>query len=224
MPIVGSDFFQSFTPQNRGFSTQFIPFQQSVSLAGSEWARSVESVLTFTQSDYYLESLSHIMSLVDSAVGVRDINESVADTILLSDSVTVAGGRVESPPSTTYQSAIFDSTAQVGMVLYVPSSGHVDLARANSTATSWAVGLVSRAASSGNIGEYQTGGEITLSDWTSIIGSTNLSPGAYYYLSATTAGLLTTNAPSSPGQQVVAVARALTTETINIEIAQAIEL
>ena len=61
---------------------------------------------------------------------------------------------------------------------------------------------------SGNTGEYVTEGSIERVDWTAVTGTALLTPGAVYYLGLT-AGTLTSTAPTTTGQHVVAVARAV---------------
>ncbi len=114
--------------------------------------------------------------------------------------------------------AAFVSTAAAGQTVYVPASGQVDLADAVDPAKSVVAGLVSTGASSGNSGEYRTGGQLTLSDWTAAAGSATLSAGSVYYSSGTMPGRITTTAPTAEGHTVVVVGRALTTLTLAIAI------
>jgi hypothetical protein len=64
---------------------------------------------------------------------------------------------------------------------------------------------------------------LTLADWTIATGAQFLTPGAQYWLS-TTSGMLTKIAPTMPGQSVVAVGRAVTSITMEIEISSPILL
>lgn len=120
--------------------------------------------------------------------------------------------------------AIFDSTTLQGMALYVPSDGHVELGLADADATSRIIGLANENVTASSSGGYVTEGQITKSDWTTVVGTMLLVPGAYYYLSETSAGQLTTTAPTSDGEYVMAVARGLTTQMLDIEIDQPITL
>lgn len=96
--------------------------------------------------------------------------------------------------------------------------------RANATDTTRpCVGLASVGVSVGSVEAVQTGGTITRTNWTSVTGSSLLSVGAGYYLH-TTAGQLRSTVPTTPGQVVQYVGRALTSQTLLIEIDQPIEL
>ena len=206
--------------------SHFLFLSQTLERDGTEWDRSLSSTLELTQSEYLFESLSSVISFSDMAVGTLDLNYSVADLMVLIDTNEVSGGRFPSTPGSPDDplEGIYDSTAASGMVLYVPSNGHVDLAQADALSTTRAVGLAFEAVVATNTGEYITEGQITRVDWTAVTGTSTLVPGAYYYLSPTTAGGLTTTAPTTSGQYVVVVGRALTTGTLDVEIAQPILL
>lgn len=98
-----------------------------------------------------------------------------------------------------------------GKVLYFQSNGAPALAQADMLTTALAIGFAT--------GEraLRTEGRIIKVGW-------NLIPGATYWLSADTAGEITAIAPTSPGQLVVVVGKALTSDTLNIEIDEPIQL
>lgn len=106
-----------------------------------------------------------------------------------------------------------------GMVVYVQGAGAVDLARANASGTKKILGLV-RAASiaAAATGSIQTNGILSISDWTTVIGSASLTSGSLYYLSSTTAGQLTTTAPSAAGSFVCPVGLAVSNTDLQINI------
>lgn len=97
-----------------------------------------------------------------------------------------------------------------GQAVYVSSGTDVDLAQADAASTSIVLGLVKdlSVASAGEV-QIQLDGVIEQSDWTTVTGSASLSINSKYYLSESTAGSLTTTAPSSVGQYVVEVGVAL---------------
>jgi predicted RecA/RadA family phage recombinase len=97
---------------------------------------------------------------------------------------TVPGGGGDAEPI----AAIFDDTTVRGQVLYVPSDGHVGLARANAQATAGAVGFALSDTNAGQAGTYLSEG--ILADFA------GLSAGAVYYLSADIAGAWTATAPT----------------------------
>lgn len=117
-----------------------------------------------------------------------------------------------------------DTTIVSGNVIRMKSNGHIDLALANSNTTWGAFGV---AITSGNIGdpvEYRIDTEVTLSDWSSITGTLNLTPGATYYLSDITAGRLTSSPTGTAGSAVVQIGRAKTSTILVLEIQNPIAL
>jgi hypothetical protein len=94
----------------------------------------------------------------------------------------------------------------IGTPVYVKSNGAVDKARANALSTCTTLGIVRdtsiSAAAAGNI---QFFGIVTATtgQWDAVTGgSGGLTPGTYYYVSAATAGQLTSTAPATVGQVV----------------------
>jgi hypothetical protein len=57
-----------------------------------------------------------------------------------------------------------------------------------------------------------------LESWAEVTGSPLLNPGTVYYLSAVAAGQITSTAPTTPGQYVVVVGRAVSSTALAIEI------
>lgn len=116
----------------------------------------------------------------------------------------------------------------IGAPVYSPSAGNFDKARANAIGTADVVGLgadVSTAASaSGNV---QTSGAVTATtgQWDAVTGgSGGLTAGSVYYLDPTTAGKLTTTAPTTVTQLVVRIGVALSTTQLELCIDQPILL
>jgi hypothetical protein len=116
----------------------------------------------------------------------------------------------------------------IGTPVYVKSNGNVDKAQANASGTVQVLGLVRDASiSSSTSGVIQTDGVLsaTTAQWDAVTGdSGGLTPGAAYYLSASTAGQLTTNAPTTAGQFVVRIGLALSSTELDISIAPPIKL
>ena len=65
---------------------------------------------------------------------------------------------------------------------------------------------------------YVVQGQLTLTDWTNVVGYTELIPGAFYYLSMLVVGCLTAVAPVSVDDVIVQVGRAQSKETLSIDI------
>ena len=101
------------------------------------------------------------------------------------------------------------------------------LAKADAAATSNPFGLVVNTIITGASGNVATDGMFTLTtaQWNTITGgSSGLTAGANYFLSATTAGGLTTTPPSTVGQYVVRVGQALSTTTMAINFGFRVQL
>lgn len=69
-----------------------------------------------------------------------------------------------------------------------------------------------------------TNGQITLENWTPISGSPTLIPGATYYLHPLIAGTITTTPPTTTGQFVVPLGKALSPLTFGVKIEPPIQL
>lgn len=119
-------------------------------------------------------------------------------------------------------------SGNIGAPVYISSGGTFQLARANAAATEGAIGLIrdSSIAVAAN-GTIQTDGVLTAStsEWDAITGQTGgLTPGSIYFLSAATAGQLTTTAPTATGHYVRAIGRAISTTSLEISIQPSILL
>jgi hypothetical protein len=116
----------------------------------------------------------------------------------------------------------------IGAPVYMKADGNVDLAKADAQATADVLGLVKdasiAAAASGNVlldGVLTS----TTDQWDAVAGTTGgLTPGAVYFLSAATAGLLTATAPSTAGQFVVRVGKALSATKLDLTLMAPIKL
>jgi len=116
----------------------------------------------------------------------------------------------------------------IGNATYTDAGGGVDLAQANAIATVEVVGLVKDASiSAAANGDVQTDGVIsaTTGQWDAVAGTTGgLAAGTVYYLSPTTAGEITSTAPTAVGQFVVRIGIALSTTELEISILEPIKL
>lgn len=114
------------------------------------------------------------------------------------------------------------SAAVIGTPACVSAASSFNLARANASGTVEVIGLVkdtSVAASAS--GSIQTDGILTATtaQWDIITGGTGgLTAGSVYFLSSTTAGKLTLTAPTSSGEYVTRIGRALSTTQLDISI------
>jgi hypothetical protein len=104
----------------------------------------------------------------------------------------------------------------VGMPVYVSAAGSVNKASAGAAGTRQVLGLVKDASiAAAGSGFIQTDGILASADWTAVVGTTTLTAGSVYYLSAT-AGQLTTTAPTGSGNYVCKVGVAISTTELEI--------
>lgn len=112
--------------------------------------------------------------------------------------------------------------------VYISAANTCKKAMANAAGTAGVVGLVVTASVAASVAaSVQSDGVITATtaQWDTAAGTSGgLTPGAIYYLSAATAGKLTATAPTTAGQYVQAIGRALSTTDLEISIRQSILL
>jgi hypothetical protein len=116
----------------------------------------------------------------------------------------------------------------IGAPVYMKADGNVDLAKADAQATADVLGLVKDASIAAAVsGNVLLDGVLTATtdQWDAVAGTTGgLTPGAVYFLSAATAGLLTATAPSTVGQFVVRVGKALSATKLDLTLMAPIKL
>lgn len=114
------------------------------------------------------------------------------------------------------------TTAPIGSVVYISAADTFQAARANAGATINAIGLVRDAAiSPAANGVVQTDGALvaTTAQWDAVTGDTGgLVAGATYFLSPTTAGNITRTAPTTAGQYVLQIGKAISPTALEITI------
>lgn len=124
--------------------------------------------------------------------------------------------------STTEMTNDQGSSIAIGQAVYVSAAGNVKLAKADAAATKVVLGLVlpTTIADSAS-GLIVTSGAITATtaQWDAVTGGAGgLTAGAIYFLSAGTAGALTSTAPTTDSQYVTRVGQALSTTKMNVSI------
>ena len=116
----------------------------------------------------------------------------------------------------------------IGTPVYNDAADGVKKAKADAVGTKGVLGLVAVASvTNGTAGNIQTNGILaaTTGQWDAVAGTTGgLTFGTVYYLSAATSGLITSVAPSTVGQYVVEVGRAISTTEMKIDVKQPILL
>lgn len=116
----------------------------------------------------------------------------------------------------------------IGCPVYSAGNDTVDKARADVVATADVIGLVAdTSVAAAGTGGVQVNGILaaTTGQWDAIASTSGgLTRNTTYYLSAATAGLITSTAPSSAGQFVVQVGIAISTTELKIDIRRRIKL
>jgi hypothetical protein len=115
------------------------------------------------------------------------------------------------------------ATAEPGAPVYSSASGAFELAQANDAVTTYVLGLAAAAIGDGSSGNIITSGPLTLTttQWDAITGQVGgLTFNTQYWVSPTTAGVLTDVAPNTPGSgdfdALVGIAVSTTTLLIGI--------
>jgi hypothetical protein len=115
-------------------------------------------------------------------------------------------------------SAVAIETLVAGNCVYMNATGKVGKASSSSPVFSKVIGLAIADAYQDFVGTIAySGSHLDLSNWTAIIGTRYLSPGAYYYLDVFP-GRLTKIAPTTPSLYLVVVGQALSPTNLKIEI------
>lgn len=103
----------------------------------------------------------------------------------------------------------------------LPAGGAVTRSYGAASATTSAtpaIGLAVAAAGVGGAVTVRTAGTLTLADWTAATGFAALQPGAPYFVSDVTPGRIAVAVVTATGRVVQCVGRALTTDTLVIDI------
>lgn len=110
-----------------------------------------------------------------------------------------------------------DATSHVlGEIVYISAVDTGKRAKADAVGTKEAIAFAMGAITNGTTGNYQTGGILA--------GLSGLTVNAPYYLSAATAGAMTTAAPSAAGQYVVRLGLAISATELMINIERSVLL
>lgn len=161
------------------------------------------------------------LTMVSDATLVMVRLRGLTDALTLIDQVHVALEGYHA--AQTQYSLTANETINIGQPVYVSSSSTVNLADADSINTAHVLGLAATDATANTPVIIYSDGCVERADWTSIVGSASLTPGAVYYLS-TTAGQLTTAPPSGEGDTIVSCGIAVTTTKFDIEVNEVVTL
>ncbi len=136
-----------------------------------------------------------------------------------------SGDRLDLANSATKQNET-GNTINIASPVYV-SSDNAIMAQADTQNTVRVAGLAESTTNNGDPIEVISDGVFvaTTGEWDTVTGdSGGLTPGSDYWLSAATAGKLTTTAPDSTGNFVQRVGHALSATELEIEVGQPIKL
>lgn len=116
----------------------------------------------------------------------------------------------------------------IGQAVYVDGAGTVDLAQADAAGTKDVLGLVADTSiAAAATGAIITDGVLTATtgEWDIVTGQTGgLTTGVKYFLDETTAGSLTTTAPTTSGDFVCPIGIAMSTTELEITILVTVKL
>jgi hypothetical protein len=142
-----------------------------------------------------------------------------------------AGDTLDAPVSEVDLIALVNGNASALIIctpVYVVSAGTMDKAKADAAGTTDVLGLVKDASIAASAtGNVQTDGVLvaTTAQWDAVTGgSGGLTAGSKYYLDPDTAGMLTTTAPTTTGDFVAPVGKALSTTELEITIFPTVKL
>lgn len=112
----------------------------------------------------------------------------------------------------------------IGTVSYLSAAGTFRKAQANAVGTAEAAAMVlDTTIANAAVGQFATDGFVTATtgQWDAVTGQTGgLTPLGKYYLDPSTAGRMTVTAPTSVGQYVVYIGRALSTVDFEMNVGQ----
>jgi hypothetical protein len=157
-----------------------------------------------------------VTTLADADRLATGASGAVVNNMLFSDLATELGRQFSAQNKDSVTFAIGNPVA-----IHTSGVGVVQAEAADNLMN--AVGLARLGVGVGASESVQVSGILTLADWTAITGSVSLAARANYYLSPT-AGMLTSTAPSTVGQVVQLVGRALSTTDMEIVIGSAVLL
>ena len=173
----------------------------------------------------YLDLLETIKNygVGNSILGVKDDGTELEYKVLVGGvGITITHGAGTITFSTTDGSfsltATMDADVEIGTPVRMKANENLALAQADGVTTTHVVGIATANTLTTFAGTYTSDGQVNRADWTAIAGTALLTPGATYFLSATTAGMITSTAPSTEGEFVVRIGRAINIITLDVEI------
>ena len=238
LPMRSPTPFLPYSGSSAGLTEKRVGAYSSLALIGSallnaDFTRSLESTINLagsvgTHVNNASDPATDTLNLASAAGFNMERDRSLTSSLSFTDfaHATLDGyhppGGGSGDPDLSKHPVVFDSDTLSGQVVYVSGDGRVDLAKADAKTTMNAVGLSVNAVTATATDYILTEGSVEQSDWTNVAGTTNLVPGALYYLSEVDAGNIKDTPPASGF--VVRVGRAITKTKLDIEIAQEVTL
>jgi len=214
--------------EKREILVSALALQQTLVHTG-DWQHSADSLLLLdgeatSHVNHESDSGDSTLNLSDDALFNMDRLRGLSDTLTLSDFAHVCLCGYTAPSGggsgDTYldrHTVTANETIVIGQPVYISGNNTTNLADADNIATSHVLGLAETNGTANGTMNVLSDGRITQSDWSSVVGSTSLTPGAQYYLS-TSAGQLTTTPLFGISDAVVTCGTAVNTTTLDIEI------
>jgi hypothetical protein len=208
--------------EKRVLATSSLPFTHSASQYGDKNKSAWDDMLLDDAAEWHNNHGSDpgtdTLAMADEVTLIMEMLRPAGTAMAMVDTVhVILDGYHPAGEDLIQHPMIAGETMVAGQPVYVVSNNTVNLANATVLATANTIGLVCVGGSATDTVTIQTDGAVYLEDWTAIIGATELTPGALYYLD-TTDGLLTTDPPIANGNVIVTMGTALNTKTIDIEV------
>lgn len=161
-----------------------------------------------------------VQALINSDITTNGLNQITG--ALLNSVLTVMNGAIFQSSTLSLTNGESSSSAIPGSAVYLYSGGNFKLAKANGISTAGIIGLSASTIVSGASGVVTIGSVITLTtaQWDAIVTgqSGGLTAGILYFLDPSTFGFLTATPPSTAGQVITLIGRALSTTQLLLTI------
>lgn len=206
--------------EKRVLASSALGLTHEASLAGSIYDRELADTMLMDDdvdlhNNHAEDPATDTMNLADAASFNMDWNRPIESVMAMASTVHAVLDGYQAPPGEHDVTA--NETVVTGQPVFMSGNNTVNLADATTVATANVVGFISSGATANNTATMLTEGSILLADWTSVIGSASLTPGATYFLD-TTAGMMSATPPTGDGEVVVTLGIAITTAKFDIEV------
>lgn len=185
-----------------------------------DWSSVIGTTNLTPGSLYYLSSTAGQMTTSKPASNGVQVGRAVTAT-----KFDIEVNNFHDLPTVTDPSS-YDVTANetvvTGQPVYLSGNNTINLADASLTTTANVFGLVSAGASANGTATVLSEGSVNQANWTTVAGSTNLTPGSVYYLSGTTGKMVTTK-PTGGADTIIQLGTAVSTTKFNIEVQEVVE-